>query len=209
MTATELLRLSAVALAIAATPVLAQDATEAEADQDEAPAQTEDGEQTSVEDTGLSLGGDIVEVGDRYIAEEFTDWQRQCVRAPEGQEDECQLYQLLRDQDGNPTAEISLFPVADGGEAVAGATIITPLETLLPEGLRLSIDGGEARAYPFTFCAAIGCFARIGFRQAEIDAMRRGNAATIVINPVAAPETDVELAVSLSGFTAGFASLSE
>ncbi|PRY95235.1 invasion protein IalB [Hasllibacter halocynthiae] len=164
---------------------------------------------TSVEDTDLNLAPDVIEVGDRYIDAEFTDWQRQCVRAPEDQEDDCQLYQLLRDQDGNPTAEMSVFPVPGNGEAVAGATIITPLETLLPEGLRLSVDGGEARGYPFTFCAAIGCFARIGFRQAEIDALKRGNAATIVINPVAAPDTDVELDVSLSGFTAGYDSLSE
>ncbi|MGR3539985.1 MAG: invasion associated locus B family protein [Hasllibacter sp.] len=208
MNAHDLIRIPALLLALAAVPALAQDT--AEGDGAEA-AQTEEGADgaESVEDTALSLGGDIIETGDRYIAEEFTDWQRQCVRAPEGQEDECQLYQLLRDQEGNPTAEISLFPVADGGEAVAGATIITPLETLLPEGLRLSIDGGEARAYPFTFCAAIGCFARIGFREQEIAAMRRGSEATIVINPVAAPETDVELTVSLSGFTAGFASLSE
>lgn len=154
----------------------------------------------------LSLGqsvDDAPAVGEPYIREEFGDWSLRCVRAETG-EDPCQLYQLLQDQNGNSVAEISVFPLPEGQQAVAAATIITPLETLLTQQLTLSVDAAQGKRYPFTFCAQVGCVARIGFLAEEVDAFRRGNAANIRIVPAAAPDQEVNLTVSLSGFTAGF-----
>ena len=112
---------------------------------------------------------------------------------------------MLQDQNGNNVAEISIFPLPEGGEAVAGATIVTPLETLLTRQITLSVDGGAAKRYPFTFCAEIGCVSRAGFVQEDVDAFRRGSEAELLIVPVAAPDQTVTLTISLSGFTAGFA----
>ena len=42
--------------------------------------------------------------------------------------------------------------LAEGAEAVAGATVLTPLETLLTQMVTLTIDGGKAKRYPFTWC---------------------------------------------------------
>ena len=169
-----------------------------------------------VADGGLSLGEPVAGaeaaegadgaadgVGETYVREEFTDWQMRCVRAAEGEPEPCQLYQLLRDSSDNPVAEISIFGLPDGGQAAAGATVITPLETLLTEQLTVAVDDGQAKRYPFTWCSAIGCFARIGFTDAEVAAFRRGMEASISIRPVAAPDQTVELSMSLSGFTAG------
>ena len=111
------------------------------------------------------------------------------MRAEEG-EDPCQMYQLLRDADGNATAEITMFPLPPGEQAVAGATILTPLETLLTAQLVMQVDGGAAKRYPFTFCTAIGCIARVGFTAAEVDAFRGGAEATWQLVPVAAPGPD-------------------
>ena len=195
----------------------AEAATEGTEAQAEAPAA--EGEEASSVDApaapagegGLSLGEPAEEapgdapagVGETYVREEFTDWQMRCVRVAEGEAEPCQLYQLLRDSADNPVAEISLFGLPPGGEAAAGATVITPLETLLTEQLTVTVDGGQARRYPFTWCSAIGCFARIGFTDAEIAAFRRGNEAGISIRPVAAPDQRVDLTMSLRGFTAG------
>ena len=118
--------------------------------------------------------------------------------------DPCQLYQLLKDNKGNSVAEISLFGLPDGQKAAAGATIITPLETLLTENVRIKIDSGEPKVYPFTFCARIGCVARLGFTAEEVAELKKGNKAVLSIVPIAAPDQKVELPVSLKGFTAGY-----
>ncbi len=144
--------------------------------------------------------------GETYVQEVVDDWTVQCVRAPEG-EDPCQLYQLLRDADGNAVAEVSIFPLPEGGQAVAGATIITPLETLLTQQISLKIDKAAAKRYPFSWCSQVGCFARIGFTQADVNAFRAGAAATLTIVPVAAPDKKVDLTMSLKGFTKGYEAL--
>ena len=55
------------------------------------------------------------------------------------------------------------LPLPQGEEAEAGVTIITPLETLLTEQIVMRVDEAQPERYPFTFCAAVGCVARIGF----------------------------------------------
>lgn len=160
---------------------------------------------------GLSMGAAEGEkgepkVGQTYVAEEFGDWQMRCVKSSEGK-DPCQLYQLLRDAEGTAVAEFSVFDIPEGQKAAAGATVVTPLETLLTAELRLAVDGGQARRYPYSFCSQMGCFARLGFTQPEVDAFKAGNAATVTIVPAAAPNDVVALKLSLSGFTAGWNAL--
>lgn len=143
------------------------------------------------------------QLGQTYVSETHGDWSVRCIRTESGN-DPCQLYQLLQDQQDNNVAEISLFGLPPGQQAAAGATIVTPLETLLTEQLTLQVDGGEARTYPFSFCSTIGCFARVGFTSDEVDQFRRGNVATLSIVPAAAADQRVNLDVSLTGFTAGY-----
>lgn len=163
---------------------------------------------------GLSLGTPAdgstgaPQPGQTYTLANFDSWEQRCVKTASGK-DPCQLYQLLKDQSGNAVSEISLFPLPPGGQAAAGATIVTPLETLLTEQLHLVIDGGTPKTYPFTFCSQIGCVSRVGFTAAEIDEMKKGAKAVITIVPVVAPTQKVVVDVSLSGFTAGFQAVTE
>lgn len=156
----------------------------------------------------LSLGEEVMDEGEAYLAATHGDWEMRCIRMPDGS-DPCQLYQLLQDGDGNSVAEVSIFGLPSGGEAVAGATIITPLETLLTQQITMRVDGGQAKRYPFTWCSVIGCIARIGFTASEVEAFRRGLVAQVSIVPVAAPDQTVTLDISLVGFTAGFAAVNE
>jgi len=143
--------------------------------------------------------------GQVYLKERHGDWEVRCIAA-QGSE-ECQLYQLLRDQDGNPVVVIKIFQLPPGREVRTGGTIIAPLETLLTERLRWQVNGGRALTYPFSFCMAEGCFVQIGFRDEEINQMRAGTTATVTISHVAIPDRPVVLTVSLAGFTKGFAAL--
>lgn len=200
---TPLLRmfLAAVAVSASTLPGLAQEATTGQTDG--APEQpAADGNAASANDLSMGTSTEPT-VGQTYVREEIGDWSLRCVRTEDGS-DPCQLYQLLKDGEGNSVAEVSLFPITDGGPAAAGATIITPLETLLTEQVRIAVDSGPVKQYPFSFCSQIGCFARVGFTGEEVEGFRRGNAATITIIPAAAPTQRVDLTMSLSGFTAGF-----
>ncbi|MEL6644017.1 MAG: invasion associated locus B family protein [Pseudomonadota bacterium] len=146
--------------------------------------------------------------GETYVDATFEDWQLRCVVNPEG-DDPCQLYQMLAGADGNPVAEISMFPLPEGGQAEAGATIVTPLETLLTQQVTIAIDADPAKQYPFQFCTQVGCFARIGLSGDDLAAMRRGIEGKLRIVPAAARNQEVVVTLSLNGFTAGYNALRE
>ena len=159
----------------------------------------------------LSLGAEVAAPdgpGTTYTAATFELWEQRCMRTEDGS-DPCQLYQLLKDGEGTSVAEISMFSLPTGGQAVAGATIVAPLETLLTEQMTISIDGATPKRYPFTWCAPVGCIARIGFTQADIDSFKKGAKATMTIVPALAPDQKVILDISLKGFTAGFDAVSK
>ena len=162
-------------------------------------------ETTPPADEGLALGEPVgPREGEPYINAEFGDWALRCIKAAEGEADPCNLYQLLVSDEGASVAEFNIFQLPAGGQAVAGATLVVPLETLLTQQVTIAVDGQNARRYPFNFCNRAGCVARIGFTQAEIDEFKRGVQATVRIVPAAAPTQEVILAVSLTGFTAGY-----
>jgi invasion protein IalB len=190
----------ALLFALAAAPLMAQTA-EAPATEDAAPADAASAD-------NLALGQEIGAAdgpGSTYSAATFEAWEQKCVRTETGV-DPCQLYLLLKDKEGNSVAEFTMFnlPAGSEGPAVAGATFIAPLETLLTAGMTLQIDEAKGKLYPFTFCAQIGCVARIGFTAEEIAAMKAGANAKITIVPFVAPDEKVELVLSLKGFTAGY-----
>lgn len=148
------------------------------------------------------------EVGQYYLRESHGDWSVRCLKAREGAVDPCELYQLMRDGEGNPVAEITMIPLLSG-DAAAGATLIAPLETDLLRGLGFGVDNGEQRGYPFAVCNQIGCVSRIGFTADELAALKRGRQAKVTLLPYGAdPQRPIDLSLSLTGFTAAFDSLS-
>lgn len=178
-----------------------------------ASAQTSDAPATEAEPTSetaaepvLDLGQPVdngPQLGQRYSKERHGDWDLACVKT-NAETDPCSLLQVLTGPDGNPMAEFSLFRLDDGGQAVAGATVIVPLETLLPAQLTIAVDGGSAKRYNYSFCNPIGCVAQIGLTSADVEAFKKGNKATITLVPAPAPDQQIDLELSLSGFTAGY-----
>ena len=158
---------------------------------------------------GLDTGREVPQdKADSYIKATYDDWQLKCFRTGT-EEDLCQMYQLLTEESGNPVAEFSLYKLANAGTVVAGATIAAPLGTLLTEEIKLSVDGGKAKSYEYSFCTMGGCFARIGLTQADVDALKRGVKATLEIVPAQAPDQTVRIDASLAGFTAAYDAASE
>lgn len=157
--------------------------------------------------TGTPVDGENA-IGRNYILETFGDWELRCIRVPEGQPEPCNMYQLLKDAEGTEVAEMTLFHYGQAN-LEAGATIIAPLETLLTDQLTVTVDGENARRYPFAFCNTIGCYSRLGLPLAEVDALKKGATATVTLTPANIPNQKVALDVSLSGFTAAYNRVTE
>lgn len=154
----------------------------------------------------LSMGEDgskDPEMGKPFTKETIGKWEMRCIKFEDGKEP-CQMYQMMDDGQGNPVAEISIFRLPDGNKAKAGATVIVPLETSLPQQLLLSVDGGKPRRYPYAFCNPVGCYVRMGLTEADVNALKRGNEAQMTIVPALAPDQKVVLKMSLDGFTASY-----
>lgn len=146
-------------------------------------------------------------IGDSYTFERYDDWNIQCVKAPNPQIDPCQLYQTLYDQNSNAVAEIHLFLVPNNNEIAAGASLMTPLETLLPRKIQLYIDTNPGKEYPFIFCTTLGCVARIALNESEINKLKKGNFVKAVIYSARDPDVAITATLSLKGFTAALKKL--
>lgn len=165
-------------------------------------AQAQDQAQTAAEDEKT------VEVGQFYRKEAVGEWGVRCVRAPIGQSDPCQIYQILRDAEGNQVVELSVTRLAQpNGDAVAKMDIFMPLETFLPPGIRVAIDSNDIGRVPILFCNRARCVSEVPLKAVEVDAFKRGGAATFTISPAAAPDQPISLSASLTGFTKGYDSL--
>ncbi|MGY3436899.1 MULTISPECIES: invasion associated locus B family protein [unclassified Marinovum] len=204
--------LSLIALMALAGPVAAQDTTTDETTEstaedapavEEQPAEGTASESQPAEGEAEEASGEP-QLGSTYVKETVGDWELRCIRTEKPETDPCQLYQLLKEENGNALAEISLFRLPKDAKLPAGATIIVPLETLLTGQLGISVDGGQAKSYPFSFCNRQGCYARIGLTADDIASFKRGAAAKVLIRPFVAPEQVITSTMSLKGFTAGF-----
>lgn len=197
--------ISLAAVLAMSAPLAAQETAAEETSGTETAGQAEQAESTA--DQLLDLGepvNDGPRPGDRYSKETHGDWDLACIKTDTGT-DPCSLLQILTGPQGNPIAEVSLFRIdQQGGQAVAGATVIVPLETLLPAALTISIDGAPAKRYNYSFCNQLGCVAQIGLTQGDVDAFKKGSEAVLSLRPAPAPDQLVEMKLSLSGFTAGY-----
>ncbi len=196
-----------------AGPVLAQEATTDTA----TGSTTETATDTAANPVvgGLSTGQAVADergLGQEYLRDTFGDWELRCVATETAEMDPCQLYQRLYNEvDGqaNDLAEFSLFPLPENDQLAAGATVITPLATMLAAGVVIAVDASEGRRYPYEWCSDIGCIVRIGFLPEDITAFKRGAKASLVMVPVATPQQPVVTEISLTGFTDAFNAINE
>ena len=179
-----------VALSVLWQPLAAQETSEAEA--------------VAPVPGGLDLGQPIL--GQVYLKENSGDWRVLCTKT-NAAEDPCHLSQTLSDA-GGPVAEVNLYRLAEGSQAVAGAQLLAPLGTLLTTGVSFSVDGAPGKRYNFNHCEQGGCVAQIGLTDGDIAAFKQGTTAIVTLRPAEAPSQLVQVPMSLKGFTSGFDGLS-
>lgn len=191
---------AAVALMMMSSTAFAQETTTEETTE----TTTEATETNTDEQFPVAQENTEPQVGEGYLRAKEEAWEIRCIKAEDIADEECRLFNLLSDKDGNSVAQLDMQALPKGGKAVAGVDIATPLGSLLTAQVVMKVDAGKAKRYPYTWCDQLGCYARFGMTEAEINAMKRGAKANIVIASVADPQNPINLEVSLSGFTAAW-----
>lgn len=131
------------------------------------------------------------------------DWEVGCIEGTPS----CEMQQVALDAGGNPVVLVRVMKLPAGGDALGLAVFNTPLGTLLPNGLGFQIDAGQVARLPFDWCVQEGCVVRLGLRNEEISALKRGGKLSLGVTSIAEPAKPVALTLSLKGFTAAFDSL--
>ncbi|WP_170375381.1 invasion associated locus B family protein [Ruegeria atlantica] len=185
------LSLSLVAAALWCGAAYAQEAT-----QDAEAPQTQTG-------ADLDLGESGPRIGEQYLKEETGDWAVMCINTGTDSEP-CVMRQILTGQQDQPIAEITIEKLPEEAPVVAAAIIVVPLEVLLQAQISLSIDGAPGKRYNYHHCNPVGCLARVGFTQQDLEALKGGTKGTLSMVSVLAPSQALQLEISLAGFTAGF-----
>jgi len=163
--------------------------------------------QTTTESEEFSTGKEPeIQVGQTYSRDQFDDWEMICQKTETGA-DPCELAHLVVDQTGNAMVDLRIFPLPPGQKVIAGSTFVAPLGIMLQNGVVLELPGKESKQYPFQFCNQVGCVARIGFTPLELEAMRKGETATVTLHSVSNPNQGVSVPISLKGFATGYAAL--
>ncbi|OUS08378.1 hypothetical protein A9Q96_02680 [Rhodobacterales bacterium 52_120_T64] len=137
------------------------------------------------------------------VRETHGDWEIRCTTAT----DACFLYQLMLNDQGTPVAEFSIIKLPLGSEAVAGATIVAPLGTLLTRGVIFAVDDASPVQYPFSWCTRPGCFSRFGLTDLLIADMKTGSDVNITLYSIGNAQVGIPVTASLNGFTSAFDAL--
>jgi invasion protein IalB len=129
----------------------------------------------------------------------FQDWREGCEARTDTNE-VCFIFQRLSYQD-RPAANIMVgFKL---GQTVPIAVINLPLGAiLLPDGLRIKIDQGIDGWAPFRFCDQLGCHVEMEIEDKLFEAMKNGLKGVLAFRDLNGRE--IEVSLSLRGFTAGF-----
>jgi invasion protein IalB len=140
-----------------------------------------------------------------FVREKHGAWDVTCTEI-DGAE-QCKLYHLFIDSEGNSVAELTMEVLPEGSQAAAGVTFVSPLLTLLTAQMSWRVDAAKNRRYPFNWCENAGCFARFGLTPADVTALKKGANATITVVSIVNPQKPIELTLPLTGFTAAFNSI--
>lgn len=135
------------------------------------------------------------------------DWEIVCAAA---EADRCVMRQIGEMADGKRVMEVRVRKLdgveTDDGQVVPAAIrIMTPLGSILPAGVSVSVDGSEPRTGLFEICLPQGCIVEDPMSEEFLGRLKSGVTARMTFGVIQQGEVNVD--ISLNGFTAAFAAL--
>lgn len=125
------------------------------------------------------------------------DWEVRCPKS--GNKDQCEMTQLVKSpKSGKPIMRVVMgYPQQIN---TAAMIFILPQGTRLAPGVKMNVDGGKARHFPFQICLKQGCRADFPIKNSLLGKLKHGSNAKVTI---VGPKGDqIDLKISLMGFTA-------
>jgi invasion protein IalB len=152
----------------------------------------------------------------------FDAWTARC--EGQGVAQTCEIFQrLMQAQSGMRVMEFALgYPkqeevaangkkpkvIAPASKAImtaadipARGVIVLPLGIMLPDGVRLAIDGKQHFPFEVRYCTADGCYAYINLPGGVVDQMKRAMKVEILFRTL--EKKDMRLPVDMKGLGAG------
>lgn len=134
-------------------------------------------------------------------------WEIVCATA---QPDLCVMRQFGKNAEGNNVIEIRIRELEgvtsqDGKTFPAAIQITTPLGTILPAGVTVTVDAGEPRTGVFEVCVPNGCIIRDPMSEEFLANLKAGKVAKMTFNALQLGTLNVD--ISLKGFTKAFNAL--
>ncbi|GJL81791.1 MAG: invasion associated locus B family protein [marine bacterium B5-7] len=140
----------------------------------------------------------------------FKDWALRCRTNSESGLKSCTLFQRLVVNDSKQVAlntSIGFLRAEDTGNVVPVAVFTIPLGVYLLDGATLQVDKTEPVKLDIERCYPRGCQAGLVLTDEFVARFKAGSNAVMTIKQ--SRDEPVELAISLSGFSAGYKALIE
>lgn len=155
---------------------------------------------------GLVAAGEAAALSARET--DYQDWRVRCETPDGGGAEHCLMGQGVRTEDGraNLMHIVVSYPPDESQGIAPVAQISVPLGVYLPNGLALSIDGGQVLRLPFEYCSGQGCKTRIKLEGDILQALKQGGMARFEFLQFLNAKQFVA-DVSLKGFTAALDAL--
>jgi len=135
----------------------------------------------------------------------YKDWALRCVEDEVGKQGRCRLFQRLILEENKRVVLQAMIVLPKNVTDPANAVFVLPLGLHLPSGIKLRVDSGEVSDLQVERCFPQGCTARILLDRKMLASFKEGNIATVIVRE--RPTQDVNLRVSLAGFSAGYKAL--
>ena len=131
------------------------------------------------------------------------DWEVLCGKIAAANVEECFMAQGVSARQTNQAVMTAMVLRTEGEPPVLRLT--APLGILLVRGLGFTIDGAKIGEVPFLYCLADGCVTQVTLEDDVLAKLKAGQKATATVYR---PDNQAfNVPISLSGFTAAYASL--
>lgn len=129
-----------------------------------------------------------------------TNWIKLCGNDPNSKKEICFVQRELRTESGQFLASAGVREVK--GEARRILLLQTPVGMLIQPGMRVQVDKGKQEAAKYTICFPNACFAELPVDDAFVASMKKGG--ELILTTLNQQAKGVSFKLSLKGFTSAY-----
>ena len=132
------------------------------------------------------------------------EWKSKCFEEKDNIKEHCLLERGMFLDEKLKKRLVTILIRTNKSSKDALLTIISPLGTLIPRGVKISLDNKKLneKAYGFNYCKQSGCFTNILIKKKEIELFKKSNA--LKLEYTLENQQNINIDISLKKFSAAF-----